>query len=458
MKLVILFWLLLMGTVFAETLTVESEATVEGNLILLVTPPPLEVRPSRLDYSTVIGSRLVVRKAVRLGPANPLTVELGPMTPGRKVSGYLDSDRNFMVTMSCGPGERYSSRPLRWGNGRVLRLDGVQQEQRPPLPPWMQQHELLSQKLLAAGYNHNEATIKMLVGLPPGYHQSRQRYGVLYVSSGFNGDRFSYLRRYRQMRQWMEETGQHFILVSLDSSGRYGHHLFLDSELNGPRGQVLVEEIVPTIDHYYRTRAEKSGRAIYGQSSGAWTAISALRRHPETFGTALASNPDPLQLKEWWIPDSDNVYTRADGTPHMLTPFLQLREFIDLETVSGSAGQIAGFEACFGSPMFDRGTGRVNDSVWQAWQDNDLYRWVEQNPEQARRSYHRRLHLFAGERDEFGLTPMATAFSELLNRLGIDHEFELIRGGHHSDYVQRDPFLRQLWERAYRATTTGGSS
>ncbi len=457
MRLGLLWWLLVMAASVAgaDTIKVKTEARAKGNLIILVSPPRVQIRPAQPDYGAILVSRLVVKKDIELRPDEPLSVDLGEVKPGERISAYLDGDANFMVTMSCGEGEWYSARPLRWVSSPtqapVLHLDTRMKAYRPKLPAWMQERHLVSEKLMAAGCSPEEATVRFLVGLPPNYHQSRKHYGVLYVSSGFNGNRYSYLSRYRHLRNWMEKTGNSFILVSLDSSGRHGHHLFLDSELNGPRGQVLVHEVVPFVDDRYRTRPEAAGRAIYGQSSGAWTAISALRRHPETFGTALASNPDPLQLKEWWMPDSNNIYSTADGSPHYLTKGLTLRQFVELETQSGSAGQFSGFEACFGAPMFDPETGEVNPEIWAAWQDNDLYRWVEKHPQQAQESYHGRLHLFAGELDEFGLTPGAIAFSELLTSLGIEHQFELVKGGHHSDYVQRDPFLSSLWERAFKA-------
>lgn len=162
------------------------------------------------------------------------------------------------------------------GRDQTALLDSRRKARVRKLPAWIQDHAILSQRMLAAGFSSQEATTRFLVGLPPGYWQSTRRYPVLYVSHGFSGDRMSYLDRYAI---WREQMGARpMILVSLDSNGAYGHHVFLNSEANGPRQDVLTEEIVPRIDGQFRTNGQ---RVIYGQSSGGWTAISLLRRAPK---------------------------------------------------------------------------------------------------------------------------------------------------------------------------------
>ncbi|MCA9796605.1 MAG: hypothetical protein KC910_32575, partial [Candidatus Eremiobacteraeota bacterium] len=401
--------------------------------------------------------RIVARKGVELAPGQSLELDVGEPQPGQQVTAYLDSRPDFMVNMGPGEDEWFSAQALRWPGTRAIALDTRRPAYRPKLPAWCQEHQFVSQRLLEAGFTAEQATVRFLVGLPPGYYRSQKSYGVLYVSSGFNGDRYTYLSRYGPFRAEMKERPM--LLVSLDSSGEFGHHLFLDSPANGPRGQVLVDEIVPYIDAHFRTLPSPEHRAFYGHSSGGWTAISARQRYPEVFGTALATSPDPLHFKPWWAPDSDNVYHHADGSPHMLFGPLSLEDFTRPELITGAAGQMAAFEACFSPgqlgtprPMFDRATGQIDADIWAYWEaHHDLYLWVKNHPDQARQRFDGHLFFYAGEKDEFGLAPVAAEFSQLLDQLGIEHEFKLAPGSGHSDYVEKEAFLRGLWRTAYQA-------
>ncbi|MGE0495747.1 MAG: alpha/beta hydrolase [Vulcanimicrobiota bacterium] len=445
--------------VWADPLIVVSQAdqTLRGNLLIFVTPAEVRFRPETPGPNMAYGSRIVARKGIELAPGQSVEVDIGEPQPGEQVTAYLDSRPDFMVEMGPGEGEWYSSAPLRWPGTARIALDSERRPYRPKLPAWYQQHQLVSQHLLTAGFTPEQATVRFLVGLPPGYHQTARRYPALYVTSGFNGNRYTYLSRYRSFRAEMQQYPM--ILISLDSSGEFGHHLYLDSPANGPRGQVLVDEIVTYVDAHFRTLPSADHRAIYGHSSGGWTAISARQRYPDVFGTALATSPDPLHFKNWWAPDSDNVYRHADGSPHMLFGPLSLEDFTRPELLTGAAGQMAAFEACFspGSlgaprPMFDRQTGHIDPEVWAYWEaHHDLYLWARAHPEEARRRFDGHLYLYVGEKDEFGLAPVAAEFSQLLDGLGIKHLYQVAPGAGHSDYVEKDAFLRQLWSTAYQA-------
>ena len=144
-------------------------------------------------------------------------------------------------------------------------------------------------------------------------------YPVVYIFHGFSGNRWSYINRYRAWREQMKT--EPMLIVSLDSFGPFGHHLFLDSPTNGPRFQVLTEEIVPFVEGRYRTNGH---RVAYGQSSGGWTAVNLLRQAPELFHGAAATGPDPLILQDWWFGEGQNAYQNPDGSPRMIVEKLNL--------------------------------------------------------------------------------------------------------------------------------------
>ncbi len=446
-------------TIIVEFTPQEAQHQVSGNLVVLISNEEFEPSHPGLLRSYLADMRVVSDVSLKAG--DRLEVELGEIGSHPKYIGaYLDENRNFMGSGLPEPGEYFSSQLLviPSSSKSILRLNRPKEERQRKVPPWIQEHSFVNSLLLDAGFAREESTVKFLVALPPNYWQLDTRYPVLFVIHGFSGDRWSYLNRYRMWREQM--TKEPMILVSLDSAGRFGHHLFLDSEGNGPRLQVLLQEIVPYIDRAYRNNGR---RVVYGQSSGGWTAVSLLRRAPEIFAGAVATGPDPLILNPWWMAENKNLYTNPDGSQRMFAPDLKLsmQTFVERELQTESYGQYTAFMAAFSpydetrKPLpflspFDLESGALNSDVWQLWQDNDLTSWTQSHSEQALESFADRLILYVGERDEFGLLETTQAFSKTLFSLGIPHWFRVVPGGGHTNYLERPDFAKELWSACYK--------
>lgn len=465
LKKVLFLLALLAAAAHAETLTIEfkppnSLDAASGNLIVVISDRNFQAsRPGLI--SSYLGD-VFVKENVHLKSGDTITIDLGEATASVPlyVGAYLDENRNFMWRGLPDEGEFYTSDITLLGqNGSTaLTLDRFHLEPSPKVPNWMQERRVVSQQMLQAGFSPELSTTKLLVGLPPGYWENRKTYPVVFVSHGFNGDRWSYIRRYEQWRRQM--ANEPMILVSMDSFGAFGHHLFLNSEANGPRLDSLTQDIIPYIDRTYRTNGK---RVIYGQSSGGWTAVSVLRHAPELFVGAVATGPDPLKLREWWVGDGDNLYQNPDGSTRFFAPVLKLdmKSFVDIELRTQSFGQFAGFLAAF-SPYkpadltmpflspFDLKTGEIKPEVWKLWQENDQALWAIRNPEEARKAFAYRLVLIAGEKDEFGLRDTTLQFSHTLNVLEIPHLYFEIPGAGHTNYLERPDFVRQLWTVFYK--------
>lgn len=409
----------------------DSDEVAKGSLIVLASPKPFSTQWAGLMVA--YSGRMLARE-VDLKPGQSLTLNLANLPIQYKYVGVLlDTNHNFMWRGMPDPGEFTSGRVVeRSGSNFYLRLNQKKQPSQRTVPDWMEEHCLTS--------NLVQGQQKMLVGLPPGYSSSQQSYPVVFVSHGFNGDRWSYLQRFQSWRKWM---GQHpMILVSLDSYGEYGHHLFLDSPANGPRLQMLREEIIPYIERTFRSNGR---RVLYGHSSGGWTVVSLLRRAPDLFAGGVASAPDPLTLDEWWRGDQNNLYHGSSG-PRCFAPSLNLsmRRFVECERESDSYGQFSGFLAPFSQlssqkgwlrfqTPFDLESGDLRPEVWEQWRDNDLLRWAQTHPEQASQCWHNKLQLMVGDADEFGLTRTTREFSQELHRLGIAHGYTEVEGAGHFD-------------------------
>ena len=103
--------------------------------------------------------------------------------------------------------------------------------------------------------------------LPKSFASSPQKhYPVIYDIPGFGGDHFMAQRMTE--RNVNEVAGTEMLYVVLDPSCRLGHHVFADSENNGPCGRALVEELIPYVEKQFRGLGVPGARFITGHSSG----------------------------------------------------------------------------------------------------------------------------------------------------------------------------------------------
>mgnify|MGYP000070636421 CR=1 FL=1 len=445
---------LLATSLQAETLTVTAsrgERTKTGNLIVVLSPR--EFRAHSPGLMNVYAGKILVGEGYTTGET--VNFELPQGTKGWYAGAYLDENRNFMWRGLPDSTELYSSKVVQLSTPNpTITVDAKRTPRTTKTPAWARESSFLSSILLKEGFSREQATQKLLVVLPPGYWTSGKSYPVLFVSHGFNGDRRTYDKRYRMWRTYMKEKPM--IIVSMDSFGRFGHHLFLNSEANGSRFDVFTREIVPFIDQRWRTNGT---RIVYGQSSGGWTAISLLRRAPELIHGAVATGPDPLELDDWWMDESQNLYTNRDGSERKVVPAvgLTMKRFVEVEVRSRSFGQFAGFLAPF-SPYrpdaegpfpfespFDLQSGALRPEIWTLWKENDMGEWARSHPDEARNTFSERLALIAGDQDEFGLYKTTLRFSETLKSLGIPHQFKVVEGAGHSDYLEEETFVKECW-------------
>ena len=149
-----------------------------------------------------------------------------------------------MATGLAKPGEYHSSEVIALdGQDARIRLDRLRPPRTIERPAWLLEHTLVSQRMLEAGFTVDQATQRFLVGLPPGYWTSKQRYPVIYVSHGFSGHRWAYLDRYKVWREEMKERPA--ILVSLDSDPRK-HAPITTMGPEAPRATVREQDLHST--------------------------------------------------------------------------------------------------------------------------------------------------------------------------------------------------------------------
>jgi acetyl esterase/lipase len=218
--------------------------------------------------------------------------------------------------------------------------------------------------------------------LPPGYAESQSaRYPVIYWLHGMGGDP----RRGETFVRMLDEAIRAGIapaaIAVLPNGGPAGFYCDWPGGA-WPIETVIVDELIPHIDATYRTIAGREGRAIEGQSMGGFGAAHLGFKYPDLFGT-----------------------------------------------ISISAGALIDFSES--RPSDDVRRKRVFDTVW----GGDAARCHADNPSTLARANADRVRgrtlvrSFCGDLDS--LLGLNTRFHELLDELGIEHEYTIVPGAAH---------------------------
>ena len=146
------------------------------------------------------------------------------------------------------------------------------------------------------------------------------------------------------------------IHVVLDPSCRTGHHVFADSENNGPCGHALIEELIPALEAKFRGLATPASRFVTGHSSGGWSSLWLQVSYPDFFGGVWSTAPDPVDFRDFQRIDlyapKTSMFADAKGERRPIArqagkPSLYYKPFSDMEVVMGRGGQLYSFEAVF---------------------------------------------------------------------------------------------------------------
>lgn len=229
------------------------------------------------------------------------------------------------------------------------------------------------------------------------------------------------------------------IIIMVDCWTRYGGSQFLDSTGTGRYQSYLCDEVVPFIDERYPTAADRDHRGITGKSSGGYGAMVVPMMRPDVF-SALASHAGDAHF-ELTMPPGFAGATRSlrdnfDGSWEVFFDRLPDADPFDYGKYGGPL-EMYGYAAAY-SPdperpgrallPFEIEDGRLVADVWQRWLDHDPVRMAPKHADALRSM--RRIHLDAGKGDEYFLDLGAQAFSRELEKLGVDHTFELFDGKH----------------------------
>jgi hypothetical protein len=282
--------------------------------------------------------------------------------------------------------------------------------------------------------------LRALVVLPKDA-SSRGPFPVAYIVHGWGGDhRRTGFRQAPELVAAMDEgLVPPLIYVFLDGSFATGHHVFADSECNGPWATALVTELIPALEKAFPAAGVSEGRFLTGHSSGGWAALWLQVTHPDVFGGTWATSPDPVDFRDFLGVDLTaaapaNFYRDEYGRARLVEqarnghPAETMEDDAREEAATGPAGgQLASFEWVFsprgadGLPrrLFDRRTGAIDAEVAHAWSRYDIRRVVEERWEALAPKLDGKLTVIVGAEDENRLDgPTRLLYAALARTVG----------------------------------------
>lgn len=132
-----------------------------------------------------------------------------------------------------------------------------------------------------------KSEVSYLLYLPPGYESSTRRYPVVYWLHGMGGSQRSGTKVVQTMGNLMQAGKAPHMLVVLVNGMR--DSFYVDAaDGSTPVESVIVKELVPHIDKTLRTFPEREARMIEGFSMGGFGSARIGFSHPEVFGAVNA--------------------------------------------------------------------------------------------------------------------------------------------------------------------------
>ncbi|MFK7767824.1 MAG: alpha/beta hydrolase-fold protein [Mariniblastus sp.] len=391
------------------------------------------------------------------------------------VQAILDHDF-FYAEASNGPGNFYCA-PMKVEikSGRPtapikLNLDQVVKDKNYKDTELMKFVEIES--TLLSEFHKRPVTERAMVVLPPSYAtETGKRYPVYVVITGFGGTYERIQQRHRGGTPPAGEGEAEFIRVYLTGQCKWGHHVYANSATNGPRGDMLVKELIPQIDKQFRTIAEPTARFVGGHSSGGWSSLWLQVTYPEFFGGVWSTAPDPVDFRDWQgtniYEKNANVFTDPEGKRRPLARrgsqiMAYYDAFTQMDDVLGRGGQIRSFDGVF-SPLdenglpkkcWDRNSGNVDPDIVDYWKQYDISLNLKNNWSDLGPKLKTKLHVYMGAVDTFYLEGATVLLGKRLKELGSDAIIEIFPGKDHMNLLDgklRSRIMREMSQQFWKS-------
>lgn len=296
-------------------------------------------------------------------------------------------------------------------------------------------------------------TRSVTVVLPPSYDETPSaRYPAVYLLHAWDAGPESFLGRgYEGLDlpvalRTAIEAGRigPMIFVLPDSRAKLGGYWYTNSVTGGAWEDFVAQDVVAYVDATYRTIADRSARAIAGQSMGAYGALRIAMDTPDTFGAVVAiSTPNLVDPNPFGDDAARAAVELEAGTNANASPLARVL-WSKAVAFSPAPGR-APFQAELPWTVVE-GKLVQNEAVWDRWQKSALARSVPQRAGDLKRL---RIEIDVGDQDP--LLPESRAFVLALASASIDHAFFVFPGDHVRGVRARfETGVLDFFERAFR--------
>jgi len=314
----------------------------------------------------------------------------------------------------------------------------------------------IESKLLSA-FHKKPMMLRAAVVLPKSFADApAKKYPVIYEIPGFGGNHYGAFGA--EARNATDVAGVEMLYVVLDPSCWLGHHVFADSDNNGPYGKALAEELIPHLEAKFRAVGSPAARFVTGRSSGGWSSLWLQVAYPDFFGGTWSTAPDPVDFRDFQrvniYDPKQNLFTDEKGESRPLARaggkvLLRYKPFNDMEVVMGRGGQLFSFEAVFSPrgkdgkpmPLWNRTTGVIDRDVAKAWERYDIRLVLQRNWKTLGPKLAGKLHVYMGAEDTFYLDGATRLLGDSLKDRGSDAVVEIFPGRNHGNLL--DAALRK---------------
>jgi S-formylglutathione hydrolase FrmB len=375
------------------------------------------------------------------------------------IQALFDSNRDMRSPNA--PGNLYSKpEPFQFNSVRTgtVKLELTQQVPPDQLPPETSDLKFVKlQSKLLSRFHGRPIFLRAGIILPRDYEREASRQYALWVRIGGLNGHYTVVSRLMAndsefRKTWLGENTPRLILVQLDGAGPYGDPYQINSANNGPYGDALIQELIPHIEARFRAIAQPRARVLSGTSTGGWVALALQVFYPDFFNGAWASCPDPVDFRALELVNiyqdenfymNKNGYERPSARDSKGDITLTVRDEVGMEKRLGrgndfllSGEQWGEWNAAFGPrganglpvPLWDVESGAINRAVAEQWKKYDLRLVLEKNWKTLGPKLRGKIHIAAGEADQYFLNNAVHLLEESLSRADPPFEGKITYG------------------------------
>lgn len=288
---------------------------------------------------------------------------------------------------------------------------------------------------------------ELAVYLPHGYREDAKPYPALWDLAAFTNagpGHLNWRNHGENLPQRLDRligSGQMpaVVVVLPDCYTSLGGNQYVNSAGVGRYADYLVQELVPFLASEVNVLPGRSGRAVFGKSSGGYGALYHAMHYPETWGAAAshAGDVDFELVFRPEFPTACSVLATCEGdidaflrgfwsrnrpSGHDYTTLMILAMAASYDPDSGVPGRIR--------LPFDLRTCELDPVRWERWLRFDPLTLVDQHAE-ALASLHA-LYLDVGLYDQYNIQYGTRRLADRLSALGVAHRYEEFEGSHSS--------------------------